>query len=254
MQSQEIQINPKSNASSKTNWFQVVYNSVLGFLAAIAVAAVFLFLLSGVGYWCYEGYCRWFSTDNMEIVGTNGNYYDLAHSCFVKPMPNRRVLKGCNRLDYDDGDSIGVACVGANKYRYVNLNSLTFLDDHIYYRAELFHNGRAFALSRDTLYLLSYDGKTIQKESSSWIYRSVEEIQMTGFYDDDEGPLYREIPTGVYMYEDAYGNYGLMSSEFVKLTEPIFSNITPKSKDVYLCEYAYSEMGILVNRNGKILK
>ena len=254
MQSQNIQINPKSNTSSQTNWFQVVYTSVLGFLAAIAVAAVILFLLSGVVYWCYEGYCRWFSTDNLEAVGPHGNYYDLTHHCFVKPYPNRRVLEGCYSLDYEDGDSIGVVCVGANKYRYVNLNNLTFLNDHIYYSAALFHDGRAFALSRDTLFVLSCDGETIKEESSSWIYRSVEEIQLPDFYEDAEDEFYREIPTGVFTYGDAYGNYGLMSSDFVKLTEPLFSNITAKSKDVFFCEYLDSGFCILVDRNGKIIK
>ena len=151
-----------SNLFYEANRFRIVCTSVLGGLAAIAVAAVILFLLFGVGYWCYDGYCRWFKTDNLEAVGTRGNYYDLAHSCFVRPMPNRRVLKSCNSLDYEDGDSIGVVCVGANKYLYINLNNLTFHNDHIY-RAELFHDGRAFALSKDTLFYYLMTERSLKK-------------------------------------------------------------------------------------------
>lgn len=240
--------------SNEKNWFEIVYNSVLGFFAAIAVILFSLFLLAGLGYWCYEGYCRWFSTEGMYEVGDNGYYYDMEHQCFVKPMPNRCVLEGCINLESNE-DSIGVACFGKNDYRYINLNTLSFLNDHSYYRAELFRDGRALALAKDTLYVISTDGKTIKEESSTWIYSSIEEITYSQYQEDSDGyGYYKEISTGMYVYEDAYHHYGLMSNGFVKLTEPIFSDITARSEEVFFAEYIDSGLGILINKKGQILK
>ncbi len=240
---------------NNTDWFDLVYNSVLGFLAAIAVAVVFLFMIAGLGYWCYEGYCRWFSTKNMTAVGNNGYFYDSENDCFIKPKPNRRVLKGCEGLEYSASDSIGVVRVGTNTYRYVNLNTLTFLNDVEYYRADLFKGKYAMALADDTLYSISTKGEIINKEYADWVYTMVEEISyMVEEMDSDGDIYYQEIPTGVFMYRDVNFNYGLMSSDFTRLTQPLFSSITARSKDVFFCEYMDSEMGVLIDRNGKILK
>lgn len=243
-----------SNSSNEKDWFEIVYTSVLGFFAAIAVVLLSLFLLAGLGYWCYEGYCRWFSTEGMYEVGNNGYYYDLEHLCFVKPMPNRRVLEGCRSLESND-DSIGVACFGQHDYRYINLNTLTYLNNHHYYRADLFRDGRALALAKDTLYLISTDGKTIKEDASTWIYCSIEEIAYSQYTEDSDGIGYfKDVHTGMYMYEDAYHHYGLMSKDFVKLTEPLFSNITAQSEEVFFAEYLDSGLGILINKDGQIVK
>lgn len=243
-----------SSQSNEKNWFEIVYTSVLGFFAAIAVILLSLFLLVGLGYWCYEGYCRWFSTAGMYEVGNNGYYYDLEHQCFVKPMPNRRVLEGCRSLESND-DSIGVACFGQNDYRYINLNTLSVLNNRSYYRAELFRDGRALALAKDTLYLISTDGKTIKEEASTWIYCSIEEVTYSQYTEDSDGiGYYKDVHTGMYMYEDAYHHYGLMSKDFVKLTEPLFSNITAQSEEVFFAEYLDSGLGILINKDGQIVK
>lgn len=243
-----------SNTSKMKDRFEIVYTSVLGFFAAIAVVLFSLFLLAGLGYWCYEGYCRWFSTDGMYEVGNRGYYYDIDHQCFVKPMPNRRVLEGCRSLEYSD-DTIGVACFGENAYRYINLNTLTYLNNRIYYRAELFRDGCAWALSKDSLYLISTDGKTIKEEASTWIYSSIEEITYSLYIEDSDGyGYYKDVNTGIYMYEDTYHHYGLMSKDFVKLTEPLFSDITAQSEEVFFAEYLDSGLGILINKNGQIIK
>lgn len=243
-----------SNISDKKDWFDIVYNSVLGFIVAIAVALFSLFLLAGLGYWCYEGYCRWFSTEGMYEVGNNGYYYDLEHQCFVKPMPNRRILEGCRSLESND-DSIGVACFGQNDYRYLNLNTLTYLNNRHYYRADLFRDGHALALSKDTLFLISTDGKTIKEEASSWIYSSIEEITYSQYTEDGDGlGYYKEVYTGMYMYENAYHYYGLMSKDFVKLTEPLFSDIMAQSEEVFFAVYLDSGLGVLINKKGQIIK
>ena len=256
---QDQQINPTEPQKEKveeqaSNWFDIVYNSVLGFIVAIAVALFSLFLLAGLGYWCYEGYCRWLSTEGMYEVGNNGYYYDLEHQCFVKPMPNRRILEGCRSLDSND-DSIGVTCFVQNDYRYLNLNTLTYLNNRHYYRAELFRDGRALALAKDTLYMISTDGKTIKEESSTWIYSSIEEITYSQYTEDSDGiGYYKNVHTGMYMYEDAYHHYGLMSKDFVKLTEPLFSDILAQSEEVFFAEYLDSGLGVLINKNGQIIK
>ena len=243
-----------SGTTHEKDRFEIVYSSVLGFFAAIVVVLFSLLLLAGLGYWCYMGYCRWFSTEGMYEVGNNGYYYDLEHQCFVKPMPNRRVLEGCRSLESNE-DSIGIVCRGANDFRYLNLNTLKYLNNHHYYRAELFRNGRALALSEDTLYLISTDGKTIKEEASTWIYSSIEEITYSQYIEDSDGyGYYKDVNTGMYMYEDAYHHYGLMSKDFVKVTDPIFSEITALSEEVFFAEYMDSDLGILINKNGQIVK
>ncbi len=256
MQDQEI--NPTAPQKEKVeenkkDWFEIVYSSVLGFFAAIAVVLFSLFLLAGLGYWCYEGYCRWFSTEGMYEVGNNGYYFDPEHQCFVKPMPNRHFLEGCRSLESND-DTIGIVCRGENDFRYLNLNTLTYLNNCSYYRAELFRDGHALAMSKDSLYLISTDGKTIKEEAYTW-YSSIEEVTYSQYIEDNEGyGYYKEISTGVYMYEDAYYHYGLMSKDFVKLTEPLFSDITAQSEEVFLCEYLNSGLGVLINKNGQLIK
>ena len=243
-----------SNPSNEKNWFEIVYTSVLGFFAAIAVVLISLFLLAGLGYWCYEGYCRWFSTEGMYEVGNNGYYYDLEHQCFVKPMPNRRVLEGCRSLESND-DTIGVVCFGENDYRYLNLNSLSFLSDKVFTKAELFHKGKALALANDTLYHLSSDGTLCIAEPSTWVYASIEEIMYISEKEDEDGnTFYSEESTGLLRYEDSNRNYGLMSADFTRLTEPLFSSISAQSKEVFFCEYLNSGLGVLINKNGQIIK
>lgn len=150
--------------SNEKNWFEIVYTSVLGFVAAIAVVLFSLFLLFGLGYWCYEGYCRWFSTDGM--------------------------------------------CKVVNR-----------------------------------------------EEIPTWIYSSIEEITYSQYTEDSDGYCYyKDISTGMYMYEDAHHHYGLMSKDFVWLTKPLFSNITALSEDVFFAEYLDSGLGILLNKNGQIIK
>ena len=253
-QAPEPAVNETIDTSNGNDWFKTVYTSVLGLFAAIAVVLFFLFMIAGLGYWCYEGYCRWFSTEGMYEVGTCGYFYDMEHQCFVKPMPNRRFLEGCISLQSND-DSIGVVCFGENDYRYINLNTLTFLNNRSYYRAELFKNGHALALANDTLYMISTDGTTVKEETSTWIYTSIEEITYTQYHEDADGySYYKDINTGVYLYEDAFHHYGLMSNHFVKLTEPVFSDITAISVNVFFGEYMDSGLGVLIDKNGKVLK
>ncbi len=212
-------------------------------------------MIAGLGYWGYQGYHRWFSTKDMVAVGTNGYYYDLKNECFIKPIPNRRVLKGCSELNFTSSDTIGVVCVSTNKYRYVNLNTLTFINEMEYYKADLFKDGKAIALANDTLYIISTDGKIVSAEYADWVYSLIEEIEYTKEESDSDGfTFYRGVPSGVYMYRDSHFNYGLMSANFVRLTKPVFSSITAQSKDVFFCEYLDSGLGALIDRNGNIIK
>ena len=250
---QEPQNNP--NVANEKNYFDIAYSSVLGFLCAISIFVLILFSIAGLGYWAYEGYIRWFSTEGMVEVGSNGYYFDAEHECFVKPKPNRRVLQGCQYLEHNAHDSIGIVRMENNYFKYVNLNSLTFLNSRQYYKAELFRDGQAMAIAEDSIYHISTDGKTICAESSMWVYASIEELKYEEIESDEDGYYYtKEAPTGLLVYQDAHHNYGLMSADFVRLTPAIYSEITAESKDVYFCEYLDSGLGVLVDRNGKILK
>lgn len=246
---------PQTNVAGEKNYFDIAYSSVLGFLCAILIFVLILFSIAGLGYWVYKGYVRWFSTEGMVEVGCNGYYFDAEHECFVKPMPNRRVLEGCQYLEHNGLDSIGIVRLDNNYLKYVNLNTLTFLNSKQYDRAELFHNGKAMAITEDSVYHISTDGKTICAESSLWVYASIEELNYEQIEPDEDGLYYaKEEPTGLLVYQDAHHNYGLMSADFVRLTPAIYSEITAESKDVYFCEYLDSGLGVLIDRNGKILK
>lgn len=246
---------PKPMESSEKDYFDIVYSSVLGFLCAISMFVLILFSIAGLGYLGYKGYVKWFSTDGMRKVGTYGYYYDIKHGCFVKPMPNRRILDGFQYLVQNGYDSIGIVRMDNNLYRYINFNTLTYLNDQQYYRAELFNNGKAMAITEDSLYHISTDGKTVCAESSMCVYASIKELNYEEIETDDDGYYYtKEKPTGMLVYEDAHHSYGLMSAEFKRLTPAVYSDITAESKDVFFCEYLDSGLGVLVDRTGKILK
>ena len=245
----------ETKASDEKNYFDIVYSSVLGFLCAISIFLLILFSIAGLGYWGYKGYVKWFSTDGMTKVGTKGYYYDIKHGCFVKSMPNRRILEGFQYVEHNGCDSIGIVRMDNDLFRYINFNTLTFLNDQQYYRAELFHNGKAIAITEDSVYHISMDGKTICAESAICVYASIMELSYEEVEPDEDGYYYaKEKPTGLLIYEDAHHNYGLMSADFVRLTPPDYSDITAKSKDIYFCEFLDSSLGVLIDRNGKILK
>mgnify|MGYP006988901925 CR=1 FL=1 len=243
-----------TNISDKKDWFDIIYNSVLGFLCALLVFVAILFAIAGIVYLFDKGYERWLSSDGMVEVGECGYYYNTRRCAFYKIHPNRCILKGCKDLEFNEGDTIGVVRICENQYRYINLNTLTLLDTRHYFRADLFRNGRAMAVADDTLYVISPEGKIISSEAAGWVYSYVEEITFSDWSDREDGSYYNEIATGVYEYRDIHFHYGLMSADFKRLTPAIYSNITAESKDVFFCEYLDSGLGVLVDRNGKILK
>lgn len=244
-----------SDSTSEKDWFKIVKDSVFGFFYGLVGSILGIFMFLGFIYWIWIGYNRWFNTDGFIEVGERGYCYDLDNNCFVKPIPNRRVVKGCLDIDYRLGDTIGVVHVGEDEYRYINFNTLSFINDKKYFRADVFRNGVAIALGNDTIYHISTTGKTISSEPSAWIYASVEEISyLEEDVDSDGDIIYEEIATGLYKYEDVNGKYGLMSPDFVRLTQPLFSDITAKSKDYFFCEYLDSSLGIIIDKNGQVIK
>lgn len=246
--------NPETKVSKEKDYFEIVYSSVLGFLCALLVFVAILFAIAGIVNLFDKGYERWLSSDGMVEVGECGYYYNTGRCAFYKIHPNRCILKGCKDLEFNEGDTIGVVRICENQYRYINLNTLTFLDTRHYFRADLFRNGRAMAIADDTLYVISPEGKIISSEAAGWVYSYVEEITFSDWSDREDGSYYNEIATGVYEYRDIHFRYGLMSADFKRLTPAIYSNITAESKDVFFCEYLDSGLGVLIDRNGKILK
>lgn len=240
--------------SGDKDYFDLVFFSVLGFICAIVVLAFAISCLIGLGYLGYKGYDYWLSTESKIEVGESGYYYDMQKGAFYKVHPNRCVLDGCEDLKYIAGDTIGIVCVSNNKYRYINLNTLTFLNNMHYSRATLFKDGKATALANDTLYVISPDGQVISSEPSNWVYSYVRELTYKDRSNREDDLYYHDTPTGVYMYCDANYRYGLMSSDFKRLTPAIYSEITPQSVDVFFCEYMDSGLGVLIDRNGKTIK
>lgn len=245
---------PEINASEKKDYFEIAYTSVLGFLCAILVFVAILFAIAGIGYLIKQGYNRWFCTDRMVKVGEKGYYYNAEKGAFYKIYPNRCALEGCKDLVFYEGDTIGVVQANRNQYRYINLNTLTFINEKSYYRADLFRDGRAVALSGDTLYVIAIDGHIVSSELSNWVYSEIEEITYYDRSEIDGLIYYNEISTGVYKYRDVYNRYGLMSSDFKRLTPALYTDIVAKSKDIFFCEYLDSSLGILIDKYGKIVK
>lgn len=244
-----------SNSPTGKDWFEPVCSFSLGLFCALAMVVGGLFFLKGICGYISIGYDRWFCTEGFIEVGERGYCYDPRNKCLVKPIPNRRVIKGCIDIDYRAGDTIGVVQFGENEYRYVNFNTLSFINENKYFRADVFRNGTAMALANDTVYHISPTGKTITAEPSNWVYGSVEEITFSHEESDSDGYSYtKEERTGILKYEDVYGNFGLMTNEFVPLTNPIFSSITAISKDVIFCEYLETALGVLIDKEGHIIK
>ncbi len=240
---------------SKKDWFDVMYKSALGVLAAIGTILFYACVIGGGIYWIHRGYVRLFCTDDMTPVGTCGYYYDFGNACFVKPCPNRRVLKGCKSINYNEGDSICVSWMGGDdRYKYLNMNTLKFINETTYSHAGLFRDGSAIAFANDSIYRVMPDGSATVIELPDGLYTSIEELEYMKHSEDDGDYLaYREISTGIYMYKSTSGRYGLMSSEFIRLTEPLFVNITAQSESVFFCEY-FEELGVLIDRNGNVIK
>lgn len=231
-----------------------IYYSVMGFFLAILAFALILVSLFCVGYGCVMGYQKWFSTTEMVSVGDTGYYYDHAHACFVKPYPNRKVLTGCHGLQYHQSDSIGIVLTNDYKYRYVNLNTLTYINDMAYSQANLFQDdGCAFAIAADSLYTLHPDGSIVAAELADYLYTSISDIICYTYENDDTGELvYTERATNMFRYESNQC-YGIMSPEFVRLTAPVYTEIKALSPDVFFCTYD-SGLGVLINKNGELIK
>lgn len=248
--------NPTENIQTpKKDYFYIVYSSVLGGAMALTIIAIFVGLLFGLGYGVKYTYDYWFSMDELIEVGTHGYYYDRENDCFIDPKPHRRLLQDCMLSSISDNDTIGVIITPNNKYRYINLNTLSYLNDFHYQYADAFKDGRAVAFTKDTLYYINTQGKTITTEATSWIYTSVRALTYSVVKDEyNEYVNTVEIPTGIYVYEDINQYYGLMSSDFVRLTQPIFSSISAIAKDAFLCEYHNSGKLVLVNQYGEIIK
>lgn len=253
VQEQDIVQSPE-NTTPQKDYFSIALSTILGGATALTVIALIIGVVIAVVFGIKFSYNRWFSMDHLVAVGNAGYYYDAEGSCFITPTPHRRIIKECTSLQYAGSDTIGIVLV-QDYYRYLNLNTLSFLNDHKYDIAYPFHDDCAMALTNDTLYCINAHGEVITSEPANWLYTSVIPLTYSIMSEDEDGyTTTKSLPTDVYMYEDINHSYGLMSSDFVRLTKPLFSNISVLTKDVFLCEYAYSEISVLVNQHGEILK
>lgn len=255
----EMQEQDASQASTdlipQKDYFSIALSSILGGATALTIIALCVCVIIAVFFGIQFGYNRWFSMDNLVAVGNAGYYYDAENHCFVDPTPHRRVIKGCTSLQYAGSNTIGIVQMDNDKYRYLNLNTLSFLNDHKYDYAYSFHNDRAMALTNDTLYYINTQGEVINSELSNWLYLSITPLTYSVISEDEDGYTTTQyLPTNFYLYEDINHAYGLMSSNFTRLTQPLFSDISALTQNIFLCEYEYSEISVLVNQNGEIIK
>lgn len=244
-----------TDLTPQKDYFSIALSSILGGATALTIIALCVGVIIAVFFGIQFGYNRWFSMDNLVAVGNAGYYYDAENHCFIDPTPHRRVIKGCTSLQYAGSDTIGIVQMDNDKYRYLNLNTLSFLNDHKYDYAYSFHNDRAMALIHDTLYYINPQGEVINSELSNWLYLSITPLTYSIMSEDEDGYTTTQyLPTNFYLYEDINHAYGLMSCNFTRLTQPLFSDISALTQNVFLCEYEYSEISVLVNQNGEIIK
>ena len=242
---------PQSKATEDKNYFEAFYTSTLGIFAALVVIAIIFFAGMGLVYWGHKGYLRWFSTDGMVEIGECGYYYSPQRASFYKVHPNRCVLENCHDLKLNQGDTIGVVRVRKNQYRYVNLNTLSFINDKSYFKADLFRDGRALAIANDSLYIIAPNGQTITSEPCDWVYAGIQELS----YMKEIDSYYQDVYTGMRTYEDIHGRLGLMSADYKRLTPALYSEITAESDSIFFAEYLDdSGLGVLLDINGHILK
>lgn len=254
-ESLQQQEQPQTQEESQKDYLDIVFHSVLGFLLAIAIFVGIIMALYYAYHGVKNGYSRWFGSDGLEEIGESGYYsYCSKDNCIVtSAVPHRRVLEGIFFLRGANEDSIDVARV-TDGYRYINLNTAEFINGLRFDHAYSFRNGMAMATIGDTLFHLAPSGEIVSKEPANWLYSSIDEIRYSCPTEDSDGyPFEMTKPTGLYRYEDLNERYGIMNEEFVRVTPPVFTDITAQSKDVFFCELDYSG-GVLVDKSGNIIK
>lgn len=235
----------------KKNYFEAFYTSTLGIFAALVVIAIIFFAGMGLVYWGHKGYLRWFSTDGMVEIGECGYYYSPQRASFYKVHPNRCVLENCHDLKLNQGDTIGVVRVRKDQYRYVNLNTLSFINDKSYFKADLFRDGSALAIANDTLFIIASNGHTVTSEPCDWVYAGIQELS----YMKEIDSYYQDIYTGMHTYEDIHGRLGLMSADYKRLTPALYSDITAESDSIFFAEYLdEAELYVLLDKEGHVIK
>lgn len=151
VQEQDIVQSPE-NTTPQKDYFSIALSTILGGATALTVIALIIGVVIAVVFGIKFSYNRWFSMDHLIAVGNTGYYYDAEGSCFINPTPHRRIIKECTSLQYAGSDTIGIVQV-QDYYRYLYLNTLSFLNDHKYDIAYPFHDDCAMALTNDTLIL-----------------------------------------------------------------------------------------------------
>lgn len=71
-------------------------------------------------------------------------------------------------------------------------------------------------------------------------------------YDENCEKIY--APTTLRRYRTADGHEGLCMEDGAIVTEPLYWEISPVGKDLYLCKYKGSTSAVLVNSNGETVK
>ena len=254
-ESLQEQEQPQTQEQPQKDYLDIAFNSVLGFLLAIAVFVGIIMALYYAYHGVKNGYSRWFGSDGLEEIGESGYYsYCSKDNCIVtSAVPHRRVLEDIFFIRNAGNDSICIARVDGG-YRFINANTASFICDLRFDNAYSFRDGMAMATMGDTLFHLAPSGEIVSKEPANWLYSSIDEIRYSCPTEDSDGyPFEMTKPTGLYRYEGLNERYGIMNEEFVRVTPPVFTDITAQSKDVFFCELDYSG-GVLVDKSGNIIK
>lgn len=90
-------------------------------------------------------------------------------------------------------------------------------------------------------------------KSDQFLCRDIEKMYFDKNERDDEGNHLTEETT-LMRYRMSDGYEGLCTSEGTIITEPLYWEILPISKDTYLCKYKDADAGIIINSKGEIVK
>lgn len=107
--------------------------------------------------------------------------------------------------------------------------------------------GMVYSLSNHLSMVVDFDGNRTEKFLPSEIGPLYYE---TDWKDADGNPL-KERCT-LYRYAMADGHEGLCTDTGETVTEPLFWYIEPISKDLYLCKYKDTGIGVIINSKGEV--
>lgn len=205
----------------------------------VVLAMVALIVLSMLGYFWGSFECHWWGKDHgynySKSYGKNVRYlYEFELNCLwesryngiVEDAKGRKLLKDVQWVKIEDGDSIAV--FAQKGYRgYLNVNTGKVLVPATKYRnAYVYSEGRAVALTQDSIYILDPNGKVV----GSPFARYADSKRYINMFHNGYLPMMAEN-----------GSLGFINTNAEWAEYPVFDEITRLSSHLWLAKMESKE-------------